>query len=155
MCVCVCVCVCDERERERGAWWEREKLKNKVIHRKELKIHLRSLEIILPSTEEGSFEPKHYNIDFLLRWILLFGLPCFSIFLYVVGFISIIYLYIYIYICVCMYVYHLFIGELMLAFPLGNLSVIILVCRSTEAWTRALANLLSIGEFWHIDTYDS
>ena len=50
-----------------------------------------SFNIILPSPFGGSLEPKHYSDDFLIHLIILFELPCFSIFLYVVEFISIMY----------------------------------------------------------------
>ena len=35
---------------------------------------LMSFDIILPSPDDGSLEPKRYNIDFLLHYVLLFGL---------------------------------------------------------------------------------
>ena len=57
------------------------------------------------SPDNGSLERKRLDVDFL--WIT----SCFSVFLYIIGFFSIIYLYIYIYIyiyiyvCVCIYIY--------------------------------------------------
>ena len=60
-------------------------------------IDLMSFDIILLSPDDGSLEPKHK--------ILLFGLPCFSIFVYIVRFISIIYFHIYIYIYIYIYIF--------------------------------------------------
>ena len=41
--------------------------------------NLTSPDTILPGPNDDSLEPKRYNVDFLLHWILLFGLSCFSI----------------------------------------------------------------------------